>query len=123
MDKNVFGIQQQCVPQEVSKKIHPVKVPGCHTMTNYELGQKIIGMRYDQVCEVLRGMLDALHEEIKGDAERNRMKLVKCLSNALIYLELVLVYFEKAFRVCRPYMDHELNRGKRLAPPNGEEKK
>lgn len=106
--KNVFEIR--AIP-EVPKKIYPVKVPGYHS-TNYDLGRAIMGMRYDQVCEVFRGMFDALGEEIFGDTERGRVKLVKQLSNAWMYLSLTRVYLEKAFRVCRPFMSHELNRGK-----------
>ena len=119
MDKIVLKVCR--TPLEIPKKIHPVKVPRCHTLTNYDLGRKIMGMRYDQVCEVFCGMLDALCEEIDGDTKQGFVKLVKQLSNAYIYVHLALVYIDKAFRVCRPYMSHELDRGKK-SPPSKDRK-
>lgn len=110
MDTNPYGTRA-VVPLEVPK-IHPVRVLGCHTMTNYELGRRIVGMRYDQVAEVLRGMLHGLRDEIDGDMKRGRTQLVGHLSNAYIYLRLALVYIEKVFLICRPFMRHELDREK-----------
>ncbi len=96
---------------EIPKEIHPVKVPG-YPGANYDLGRAIVGMRYDQVGEVFRGMLDGLCEQIDKEAKRGRSKLALQLSNVRIYLNLVFLHFERAFRIGRPYMHHELKQGK-----------
>lgn len=103
--------ETQSAPPEIPRKIHPVRIPGNH-QTNYDLGRAIIGMRYDQVCEVLRGMFDALSEEIARDMNLGHTQLVKQLSTAWMYLGLMRVYLQKALQVCRPYMKHELGQGK-----------
>lgn len=110
MEKKI--LEMQTTPLEIPKKIHPVKVHGRHATTNYELGRGITKMRYDQVCEVFRGMLDGFQEEIDEDEKRGRVKLVKQVSNTRIYLNLALVYLKRALRICRPHMDHEFNREK-----------
>ncbi len=108
---NKPNVVEMQVLTEVPKKIHPVRIPGNH-QTNYDLGRAIIGMRYDQVCEVLRGMFDALSEEIARDMNLGHTQLVKQLSTAWMYLGLMRVYLQKALQVCRPYMKHELGQGK-----------
>ncbi len=108
---NKKGVVEIRVIPEVPKKIHPVRIPG-YNQTNYDLGRAIVGMRYDQVGEVLRGMFDALGEEISGDTTRGRKRLAGQLANAWMYLGLMRVYMQKAFHICHPYMKHELGQGK-----------
>ena len=111
METNVYGIHGSDDPPKTPVLIHPVRIPGYH-QSNYELGRDIMKMRYDQVAEVLRGMFDALGEEISGDTRRGRKRLAGQLANAWMYLGLMRVYLQKALHVCRPYMKHELGEEK-----------
>ena len=90
--------------------VHPVKVSGVQygkDETNYHLGRRIAHLRYDQIIDLLWGMLDEIWEQFKRDEERGRVSIAKAATHVIVYLRLTIVYLVKMHRFSKPHMQHE----------------
>ena len=93
---------------ETPKVRHPLCVAG-FTGSNHELGRAIGQMRYDQIVTILEGLSDELARQAKGDHERKRYQLSGNLTMLVGEVKRLAERFTKLFRICRPYMLHELD--------------
>lgn len=92
--------------------LHPVRVPGVQygkDETNYHLGRRIARLRYDQIIDLLWGILDEIWEQFKRDEEHDRVSLAKAATHVIVYLRLAIVYFVKMHRFSKPHMEHEFD--------------
>ena len=92
--------------------VHPVKVSGVQygkDETNYHLGRRIAHLRYDQIIDLLWGMLDEIWEQFKRDEERCRVSIAKAATHVIVYLRLTIVYLVKMHRFSKPHMQHEFD--------------
>lgn len=92
--------------------LHPVRVPGVQygkDETNYHLGRRIAHLRYDQIIDLLWGILDEIWEQFKCDEERDRISLAKAATHVIVYLRLTIVYFVKMHLFSKPHMEHEFD--------------
>lgn len=92
--------------------VHPVRVAGVQygkDETNYHIGQRIGKLRYDQLIELLWGILDEIWEQFRRDEDRGRISLVRPAGQAIVYLRLTIVYLIKRYRSAKPYMKHDLD--------------
>lgn len=90
-----------------AKRRHPTNVDSSGK-TNLELGEAIIGMRYDCVGDVMEGMLRGVRAEMRADYARGRIGLAFLLGKASCLLLALLCVFKRIFRLCRPHMADEM---------------
>ncbi len=96
-------------------RVHPVSVPGFST-DNYALGVLIGRMRYDKVLEVLEGLKSEIDAQAKKDHARKRYQLSGSLTLLTGEINKVIVSLEKIFKLCKPYLLHEMKSKKADKP-------